>query len=287
MLTFFCKKPNQRKRFKIKHGMINELNTYKTALLQEVKKLQEEKLKLDMQLKKNQILNKKFEGLTELVKSLQKDKIQLENDIAILYKAKELTLNINDLKNKESALNSNIERLEDKLESLNKKKASIENDINALRQEKALLIDNIEKLNYSNDLISNKTIYSIEYVDNLKNGLEFENFFAKLLDKLGFYDIKVTSGSGDYGIDVLATSDDIVYGFQCKLYSDAVGNKAIQEAYSGKVHYNCNVVIVVTNNYFTNQAVLQAKETNVLLWNRNTLIKKLEEASKITFTINV
>ncbi len=52
------------------------------------------------------------------------------------------------------------------------------------------------------------------------------------------------------------------------------GNEAIQEAYAGKTHYNCNVVIVVTNNYFTNQAEQQALDTQVILWDRDILKKK-------------
>ncbi len=49
-----------------------------------------------------------------------------------------------------------------------------------------------------------------------------KKLFALILDKLNYTDIAVTSGSGDFGIDVLATKDDVLYGFQCKLYSNSV-----------------------------------------------------------------
>ena len=98
---------------------------------------------------------------------------------------------------------------------------------------------------------------------------------------LGYHNIEVTSSSGDFGIDVLAKdNNDILYGFQCKLYSNTVGNDAIQQAYSGKKHYNCDIAIVVTNNTFTEQAIQQARETQVILWDRKVLINKLKIINK-------
>ena len=112
------------------------------------------------------------------------------------------------------------------------------------------------------------------YIDNLA-GYEFEEFIASLLNNLG-YEAKVTQESGDYGIDVVAIKDNIRYAIQCKNYSQPVGNKAIQEAYSGKNYYDCHVAIVVTNNHFTTNAINQAKMNKVVLWDRN----KLEELIK-------
>lgn len=103
------------------------------------------------------------------------------------------------------------------------------------------------------------------------NGWEFEKFCANVLRKNGFYDVKVTQGSGDYGIDILAKKDTITYAIQCKCYKEPVGNKAVQEAYSGKAFYNCMVAVVLTNNYFTQAAIETAKRNMVVLWNRDYL----------------
>lgn len=125
--------------------------------------------------------------------------------------------------------------------------------------------------------IKNNDILSM--IDNMSShGLDFERFSVELLSKNGFKNVKQTQGSGDYGIDVLAEKDGITYAIQCKCYSSTVGNKAIQEAYSGKDFYKCMVAVVFTNNYFTKAAVETAKQNNVLLWDRDKLIEFLKKA---------
>lgn len=172
-----------------------------------------------------------------------------------------------------------LERSKEKLSNL---KSKLSDEVNKLAFQKGMLENEIIELEETRKGIfvsKENDSLSIEYIDNLTNGLDFEKSFATILNRLGYLDIHVTSGSGDFGIDVIATKDDILYGFQCKLYSSSVGNDAVQQAYSGKVHYGCNIAIVVTNNYFTEQAIAQAKETNVILWDRKTLIRKIKDAN--------
>lgn len=52
-------------------------------------------------------------------------------------------------------------------------------------------------------------------VDNM-DGTEFEYFCANLLRVNGYTNVRVTSGSGDQGMDILAEKDNAVWGFQCK-----------------------------------------------------------------------
>lgn len=108
-------------------------------------------------------------------------------------------------------------------------------------------------------------------------GHDFEYFCAELLKKNGFNDVLVTSGSRDQGIDIIAHKDGVKYGIQCKCYSSDIGNKAVQEAFSGAKFYDCHVPIVLTNRYFTSSAVELSQKTNVLLWGRDTLEKMIEE----------
>lgn len=112
----------------------------------------------------------------------------------------------------------------------------------------------------------------IKDFDNL-DGLEFEQFCAKILAFNGFRNIKLTQGSGDQGIDILAIKDDIKYGIQCKCYSSDIGNKAVQEAFSGKTYYDCHIAVVLTNRYFTPSAKELAKKNGVVLWDRSKLIQ--------------
>ena len=119
--------------------------------------------------------------------------------------------------------------------------------------------------------------YSITDIDKM-DGHSFESFCSTLLLNSGFERTKVTPGSGDQGIDVIGFKDDIMYGIQCKCYSSDVGNKAVQEAYSGKEFYNCHVGAVLTNQYFTASAKELAKKNRVLLWDRDYLINLMKKA---------
>lgn len=107
------------------------------------------------------------------------------------------------------------------------------------------------------------------------DGHEFESFCANLLRDNGFSDIEVTKGSGDQGIDVLATKDFVKYGFQRKCYSSDIGNKTVQEAFAGKTYYGCHVAVVLTNRYFTPAAKELAEQTGVVLWDRDTLLSMI------------
>lgn len=108
-----------------------------------------------------------------------------------------------------------------------------------------------------------------------ESGLEFEEYCASLLSKNNFEQVEVTSSSGDQGIDIIAYSQGVKYGIQCKFYSKPVGNKAVQEAFAGKNFYKCHVAIVLTNNKFTKSAIELADSLGVVLWDGNDL-KKLE-----------
>lgn len=111
-------------------------------------------------------------------------------------------------------------------------------------------------------------------IDEL-NGLEFEILCSSVLKNNGYENVEITKGSGDQGIDVLATKDFIKYGFQCKCHSADIGNKAVQEAFAGKTYYDCHVAVVLTNRYFTPAAKELAAQTGVVLWDRDKLLSMM------------
>lgn len=108
---------------------------------------------------------------------------------------------------------------------------------------------------------------------NIKDGIQFEFFCANLLLNSGFQSAEVTQASNDYGVDIVAVKDDIRYAVQCKYYSNSIGNSAIQEIYAGKEYYDCHVAVVMTNSYFTKNAIELAKKNKVLLWDGEYLKK--------------
>ena len=117
--------------------------------------------------------------------------------------------------------------------------------------------------------------YTIDDID-LMTGAEFEEFVGLLFKKMG-YSSKVTKQSGDQGLDVIASKNGTKIGIQAKCYSNTVGNSAVQEAVAGKSFYNCDKVIVISNNYFTPAAIELAQSNGVVLWNRDMLKEKIKE----------
>ena len=109
-------------------------------------------------------------------------------------------------------------------------------------------------------------------------GHDFEYFCADLLKHNGFRNVSVTQGSGDQGIDILAEKEGVQYGIQCKCYASDIGNKAVQEAFAGKVFYNCHVAAVLTNQHFTKSAIELAQVNKVLLWDREKLDSFIKSA---------
>ena len=118
---------------------------------------------------------------------------------------------------------------------------------------------------------------NISAIDGM-DGHKFEYFCANLLQKVGFSDVKVTPGSGDQGVDVLAVKDGIKYAIQCKNYANPLGNTPVQEVSAGKQFYGCHVGVVLTNSTFTQGAVQLANATNVLLWDRRKLKELISAA---------
>lgn len=135
------------------------------------------------------------------------------------------------------------------------------------------------------------TISTIEEILNRidkmsENGWEFEKFVANLLLKNGFSSAEVTSGSNDYGVDVIAVNPlGVRHAIQCKCYSSKLSNKPVQEIIAGKAIYNCQVGIVITNNFFTDNAIKVAEANNILLWNRYKLIEFIYNAINDISTI--
>ena len=102
-------------------------------------------------------------------------------------------------------------------------------------------------------------------------GHDFEYYCADLLKDMGFLEVEVTKGSGDFGADILAEKEGVTYAFQCKCYDKPIGVKAVQEIYAGRDYYNRMVGVVMTNQYFTQPAVELAQKLNIMLWDRGYL----------------
>ena len=70
---------------------------------------------------------------------------------------------------------------------------------------------------------------------------------------------------------MIAEKDGIRAVLQCKLYSNPVGNKAVQEVNAGKIFEQAQIACVVTNSTYTKSARQLAQATGVLLLHHDDL----------------
>lgn len=96
-------------------------------------------------------------------------------------------------------------------------------------------------------------------------GIEYESFVADYLSSQGYFGIKKTPASKDYGVDLTAYKGCQKYAFQCKYYAQPVSVSAVQEVVAGMAYYKCTKSAVVTNSTFTASAQTLAAQNKVLL----------------------
>ena len=96
-------------------------------------------------------------------------------------------------------------------------------------------------------------------------GIEYEEFVADYLSANGYFGVRKTPASKDYGVDLTAYKGCKKYAFQCKYYAQPVGVAAVQEVVAGMAYYKCTKAAVITNTTFTSSAQVLAVENGVLL----------------------
>ena len=96
-------------------------------------------------------------------------------------------------------------------------------------------------------------------------GYDYEEYCCRYLKSKGYKHIKQTPRAKDHGIDIIAQKHRKKYAFQCKYYGKKVGNRAVQEAYTGCSYYDCDIPVVITNSTFTKNAIEEAQTLGVKL----------------------
>lgn len=100
--------------------------------------------------------------------------------------------------------------------------------------------------------------------EEVASGEDYELYCANVLEQCG-WGIQRTSATGDQGVDIIAISDGVRVVIQCKFYSKPVGNAAVQEVVAGKIFYDGDYAVVVSNNSFTSSARSLAQSGGVVL----------------------
>jgi restriction system protein len=107
-------------------------------------------------------------------------------------------------------------------------------------------------------------------------GSDYEMHVARILEEAD-WQAKMTPVTGDHGADIIAIKGSFQAAIQCKYYSQPVGNGSVQEAYSAKGFYRCDVGAVVSNASFTKAARTAATSLNVPLLHHDDLVETLEK----------
>ncbi|MCF8564996.1 restriction endonuclease [Alicyclobacillus tolerans] len=114
----------------------------------------------------------------------------------------------------------------------------------------------------------------IDEIDKM-DGWEFEKRMEVHFEIMGWTVLR-TPGSGDKGADlVLTTPDGRTVVIQCKRYNVPVGKDAVEEVLNGKLYYEADAAMVITNSHLTRGALDLAKANNVDVWEREELIRQL------------
>ena len=109
---------------------------------------------------------------------------------------------------------------------------------------------------------------------NKLSGVEFEKYLSEFFKGKG-YEVETTPTTGDQGTDLILKKNGKRISVQTKRYSGTVGNKAVQEALSGKIYYNCDESWVITNSTFSNSAKDLAEKSSVKLIDGTDLKKQI------------
>lgn len=121
--------------------------------------------------------------------------------------------------------------------------------------------------------------YTLKQLDKM-DGHQFEYACADILKANGYKHVKVTKGSGDFGVDIIAEKDKVRYAIQCKRYNHKLDNTPIQEVVGGLAYYQCDKGAVMTNQYFTEPAKQLAQVNDIELLDRDTLSHMVNRTEK-------
>lgn len=114
---------------------------------------------------------------------------------------------------------------------------------------------------------------SIRRVDRM-TGEEFEEFLKLHFERLGCR-VTTTKTSHDYGADLILDYRGRIIAVQAKRYQSTIGVKAVQEVIGSMAYYETDTGLVVTNSTYSKSAKELAFANDVILWDRDILIRMM------------
>ena len=121
-------------------------------------------------------------------------------------------------------------------------------------------------------ILDNNSLYKNN--ESYKKGIRFENHCMEILKQNG-WNVKETPNTGDQGVDLIASMDNLRICIQCKDHKKLIGNKAVQEISAGKSYWKGTHAVLVSKSSYTKSAKKLARANKVKLINSSEL-KDLE-----------
>ena len=131
-----------------------------------------------------------------------------------------------------------------------------------------------KKLQYPIKRKSFQISYDLALIDKME-GFDFEGYVAKLFEKFDF-NAFVTKKSRDFGCDVIIEKNGDRIAIQTKRSTDKVSLKAVQEIVTSLKKYDARIGVVISNAKFTKSARQLAKINDVVMINRNALLRLID-----------
>ncbi len=118
-----------------------------------------------------------------------------------------------------------------------------------------------------------------------KSPREFENYIAKLLPKLGYNKIKITSQTADSGYDIEAYKNNKKVLFECKRYSEnnKVGSRDIRIFADACRRIRAQKGVFITTSYFTRTVNEEQKtrKIDIEFWDGKELLRQTMNSKNI------
>jgi restriction system protein len=138
---------------------------------------------------------------------------------------------------------------------------------------------------YINKVKRNKLLQSGIFDIDRMAGEQFEEYMLAYFKSQG-YSGYLTRATGDYGADLVIEKQGLKIVVQAKRWKDTVGISAIQQVIGAIKHYNADKAMVITNSYFTKNAIELSNSNSVELWDRNYIIANMKKLNNSPSNIN-
>ena len=132
-------------------------------------------------------------------------------------------------------------------------------------------IDGVPVINLQEGYVKKQTL--AEKLEQLKklDHIQFEHYISRLLAIKG-YEVKFTPVVDDGGCDMVVSRKGQVTAVRCLLSKELVGKDKIEETLSALNNYLAHDTMLITDNFFTREALRFAKKKPIILVDRKGLI---------------